>query len=113
MNGFINDLGDEAECTLSTLTNDTKLGGVADTSECCATIQRDVNRLEKQAQRNTTKFIKEKSKVLQLERNNPRHQEMLRAAQWESSLAEKDLVVLVDTKLTLGNNVLLPQRRLK
>ncbi|GAB0208906.1 mitochondrial enolase superfamily member 1 [Grus japonensis] len=42
---------------------------------------------------------KGKCKVLHLERNNPMHQDMLGTAQLESSLAEKDLGVLVDTKL--------------
>lgn len=43
-------------------------------------------------------FNKGKFKVLQLGRNNPRqHQNML-----ENVLAEKDLGVLVDTKLSVG-----------
>ncbi|PKU33293.1 hypothetical protein llap_16403 [Limosa lapponica baueri] len=51
------------------------------------------------ADRNLMKFNKEKYKVLG--RNNPMRQYMLEADQLESSLAEKDLGVLVDTKLNM------------
>ncbi|GAB0187908.1 mitochondrial enolase superfamily member 1 [Grus japonensis] len=52
-------------------------------------VQRDLNRLNKQANRNLMKFSKEKCKLLRLGRNNPRHQYVLGAAQLDSSLAEK------------------------
>ena len=83
---FINDLDDGAECALRTFA-DTKLGGVADTPEGRATTPRDLDSLEKRADRNLMKF-KGKCKVLNLGRNN---QYMLGATQLESSLAEKDL----------------------
>ncbi|KAK4829005.1 hypothetical protein QYF61_001761 [Mycteria americana] len=76
--------------------DDTKLGGVADTPESCAAIQRDIDRLEKWADRNLMMFNKESCKVLHLGRNNPKHQNTLRATWLESSFAEKDLGVLVD-----------------
>jgi len=65
-------------------------------------IQRDLNRLEKWANRNLMEFNKEKSKVPHLGRISPMYQYMLGAAQLESSLAEKDLGVLVDTKLNMS-----------
>ena len=52
------------------------------TPEGRAAIQRDLNRLEKWAERNLMKFNKEKYKVL----HSPTHQYRL-----ESSFAEKDL----------------------
>ncbi|PKU27391.1 rna-directed dna polymerase from mobile element jockey-like [Limosa lapponica baueri] len=63
-NIFINDLDDGAEHTLSKLQM-TKLGGVADTAEGCAAIQRDLNRLEKWTDRNLMQFNK-KFEVLHL-----------------------------------------------
>ncbi|KAK4824456.1 hypothetical protein QYF61_015834 [Mycteria americana] len=69
-NMSINDF-DDAECTLSKFADDTKLGGVTEMPQGRAAIQRDLNRLEKWADRNPMKFNKEKCKVLHLGRNNP------------------------------------------
>lgn len=57
----------------------------------CATVQRDLNGLEKQANGNPVKFDKEKCKFLYLGRNNPMHQYGLEPSQLASSSAEKDL----------------------
>lgn len=56
--------------------------------EGCATIQRDLDRLEKWADRNLREFNK-KCKVLHLSRNYPMQQSMLGATQLEGSFAEK------------------------
>ncbi|GAB0179219.1 mitochondrial enolase superfamily member 1 [Grus japonensis] len=95
----------------SAFADETKLGGVTDMPEDHAAIQRDLNRLEKWADRNLTKFNKGKCNVLHLERNKPRHQYMLGVDQLESSLAEKDLGVLVDTKLNVSQQCALAAKR--
>lgn len=68
--------------------------------------------LEKWTDRNLRLFNKGKHKVLHQGRNNPRHQNMLGAAQLEISLAEMDLGVLVDSKLTTSQPCAYLQRRL-
>ncbi|GAB0180047.1 mitochondrial enolase superfamily member 1 [Grus japonensis] len=48
------------------------------------------------------RFNNEMCQVLHLGRNNPRHQHTLSATQLESSIVEKNLWVLVDTKLNMS-----------
>lgn len=78
--------------------NDTKLGVVADMPYCCTAVQKNLNKLGKEADRNLMVF--NKCSVLHLERktSGSRTRE---SNQMERSFAEKDLRVLVDTKLNV------------
>jgi len=75
---------------------------VTDTPESGAAIPRELNSLEKWADRNLVKFNKGKCKVLHLGRISPIHQYMLGATQLESSFAKKGLGILVETKLNMS-----------
>ena len=74
-------------------------GRKTDTPDACAAIQRDLDRLEKWADRNLMKFNKGKCHVPHLGRNNPMHQYTLGTDWLESSSVEKELRVVMD-KLT-------------
>lgn len=75
---IIHDLDDGAEGTHSKLADGAK-PGVADTPEGHATIQRDLNRMVKWADRNLKQFNKGTYEVVHMERNSPRYQSMLGA----------------------------------
>jgi len=109
-NIFINDLDDGAEYTPSKFADDAKLGEVADTPEGRAAIQRDLNRLEKWADKNLMKFNKQKCKVLHLGRNNSVHQCML-GHPGAQQLGRRGPRGSVDTSLTMSLQYALAARK--
>ncbi|KAK4819773.1 LOW QUALITY PROTEIN: hypothetical protein QYF61_011373 [Mycteria americana] len=104
-NILINDLDDGADAVPSS--NDRKLGGLADTPAACVAIQRDLDRLEKWADSSTRRD----AKSCTLGKKNPMHQDMLGATQLERSLAEKDLGVLVDIRLSMSQKCALAAKK--
>lgn len=73
-NVSINDLDDGTECTLSESADNKELGGVADIPDGHAATQRDIDRLQKWANKNLMAFNKRKYEVLHSESDNPTNQ---------------------------------------
>jgi len=101
-NLFISDLDEGIECLLSKFDDDTQLERALDTPECHATIQKNLNKLERWTEWTHLKFNEGKWRVLHLGSNNPMCQQRLGADLLESSSAEKNPGVLVDNGLTMS-----------
>ncbi|XP_059575008.1 RNA-directed DNA polymerase from mobile element jockey isoform X1 [Alligator mississippiensis] len=101
-NVFISDLDEGVKCTPSKFADDTKLWGEVDTLEGREQLQADLDRLDKWAENNRMQFNKEKCKVLHLGRKNVQHTYSLGNDLLGGTEVERDLGVLVDSKMNMS-----------
>ncbi|GAB0204308.1 mitochondrial enolase superfamily member 1 [Grus japonensis] len=101
-NVFINDLDVGLEGVVSKFVDDTKLGGAVDSIEGGEALQRDLDRLENWATTNRMRLNKGKCRIPHLGRGNPGYTHRLGDETLETSHAERNMAVLVDSKLNMS-----------
>jgi len=99
---FINGLDEEIECFFRKFTDDTTLGESVDLLKGRKALQRDLDRLDRWAKVSCMRFNKAKCQALHFSHNNLVQRYRLGEGWLESCPVEKDLRMLVDSRLNMS-----------
>ena len=102
---YINDLDDNVVNWISKFADDTKIGGVVDSEEGFQSLQRDLDQLEKWAEKWQMEFNADKCEILHFGRTNQSRTYRVNGRTLKSAVEQRDLGIQVQNSLKVTSQV--------